>query len=95
MGGGSTSIPTTTRTATSSSAPSTTSRTRRGLATRYDKHALVYRGGVVLAAITLWLARIETRPSPVAVETRVAELRIAGIHSTLSMPQFTSRGSRS
>ena len=28
----------------------------RGLATRYDKHALVYRGGVVLAAILLWLA---------------------------------------
>lgn len=28
----------------------------RGLATRYDKHALVYRGGVVLAAIMLWLA---------------------------------------
>jgi transposase len=27
----------------------------RGLATRYDKHALVYRGGVVLAAIILWL----------------------------------------
>jgi len=28
----------------------------RGLATRYDKHALVFRGGVVLAAIILWLA---------------------------------------
>lgn len=28
----------------------------RGLATRYDKHALVYRGGAVLAAILLWLA---------------------------------------
>lgn len=27
----------------------------RGIATRYDKHALVYRGGIVLAAITLWL----------------------------------------
>ncbi len=27
----------------------------RGLATRYDKHALVYRGGRVLAAILLWL----------------------------------------
>lgn len=27
----------------------------RGLATRYDKHALVYRGGVVLVAIILWL----------------------------------------
>ena len=27
----------------------------RGIATRYDKHALVYRGGVVLAAILLWL----------------------------------------
>ena len=27
----------------------------RGIATRYDKHALVYRGGVFLAAILLWL----------------------------------------
>jgi transposase len=27
----------------------------RGLATRYDKLARVYRGGVVLRAITLWL----------------------------------------
>jgi transposase len=27
----------------------------RGLATRYDKHALTYRGGVVLAAILAWL----------------------------------------
>lgn len=28
----------------------------RGLATRYDKLAVVYRGGVVLRAITIWLA---------------------------------------
>ena len=27
----------------------------RGLATRYDKHAVVYRGGLVLAAIVMWL----------------------------------------
>jgi putative transposase len=27
----------------------------RGIATRYDKHAVNYRGGVVLRAITLWL----------------------------------------
>jgi transposase len=27
----------------------------RALATRYDKHALTYRGGVVLAAILAWL----------------------------------------
>ena len=27
----------------------------RGLATRYDKLAITYRGGVVLRAITLWL----------------------------------------
>jgi transposase len=27
---------------------------RRALATRYDKHALTYRGGVVLAAILTW-----------------------------------------
>jgi transposase len=28
---------------------------RRGLATRYDKLALTYRGGIVLASITIWL----------------------------------------
>ena len=28
----------------------------RGLATRYDKHAVVYRGGLVLAAALIWLA---------------------------------------
>ena len=27
----------------------------RGLATRYDKLALTYRGGIVLRAITIWL----------------------------------------
>lgn len=27
----------------------------RGLASRYDKHAVVYRGGLVLAAILTWL----------------------------------------
>ena len=27
----------------------------RGLATRYDKLATIYRGGIVLRAITLWL----------------------------------------
>jgi putative transposase len=27
----------------------------RGLATRYDKLAITYRGGVVLASITIWL----------------------------------------
>ena len=30
----------------------------RGIATRYDKHALIYRGGVVLAAIVLWLKHL-------------------------------------
>jgi transposase len=28
----------------------------RGLATRYDKHAVVYRGGLVLAAALIWAA---------------------------------------
>jgi putative transposase len=27
----------------------------RGIATRYDKHAVIYRGAVVLRAITIWL----------------------------------------
>lgn len=30
----------------------------RGLATRYDKLAITYRGGAVLRAITLWLKRL-------------------------------------
>ena len=34
----------------------------RGLATRYDKHALVYRGGVVLGAIVLWLKHLGDTP---------------------------------
>src|SRR5699024_8947317 len=35
----------------------------RGLATRYDKLAVTYRAGVVLAAILVWLRISETRPS--------------------------------
>lgn len=31
----------------------------RGLATRYDKLAITYRGGAVLRAITLWLKRLK------------------------------------
>jgi hypothetical protein len=27
----------------------------RGLATRYDEYAIVYRGGLILAALLLWL----------------------------------------
>jgi putative transposase len=34
----------------------------RALATRPDKHVLIYRGGVVLALILLWLTSGETRP---------------------------------
>ncbi len=30
----------------------------RALASRYDKKALIYRGGIVLAAITDWLSRL-------------------------------------
>jgi transposase len=35
----------------------------RGLATRHDKHALIYRGGVVLASILMWL-QAEFRDAP-------------------------------
>jgi transposase len=35
----------------------------RGLATRYDKHAIVYRGGLVLAAVLLWLTDLGDAPS--------------------------------
>ncbi len=31
----------------------------RGLATRYDKHALLYRSAAVLRAIVLWLKRLD------------------------------------
>lgn len=34
----------------------------RGIATRYDKLATVYRGGVVLRAITIWLANLGDMP---------------------------------
>jgi transposase len=34
----------------------------RGLATRYDKLALTYRGAVVLAAIVTWLRHLGDRP---------------------------------
>jgi putative transposase len=34
----------------------------RGLATRYDKFALTYRGGVVLAAIVTWLRALRDTP---------------------------------
>lgn len=34
----------------------------RGIATRYDKLALTYRGGAVLRAITLWLKRLGDTP---------------------------------
>jgi transposase len=34
----------------------------RGLATRYDKLATTYRGGVVLRAITLWLQELGDTP---------------------------------
>ena len=41
---------------------STRSETWRGLTTRYDKHVLTYRRGVVLAAILCWLNVLETGP---------------------------------
>jgi len=34
----------------------------RGLATRYDKHAVVYRGGVILAAALMWLRTLRDTP---------------------------------
>jgi putative transposase len=34
----------------------------RGLATRYDKLAFVYRGAAVLRAITLWLPHLSDTP---------------------------------
>lgn len=34
----------------------------RALATRYDKLALTYRGGVVLGAIIIWLRRLGDTP---------------------------------
>ncbi|PBA30441.1 IS5/IS1182 family transposase, partial [Mycobacterium intracellulare] len=34
----------------------------RGLATRYDKLAIVYRGAAVLRAITLWLPHLSDMP---------------------------------
>ena len=36
----------------------------RGIATRYDKHAVNYRSGVVLGAIVLWLRHLGDAPQP-------------------------------
>ncbi|MBB5617530.1 putative transposase [Chryseoglobus frigidaquae] len=41
----------------------------RGLATRYDKLALTYRGGAVLRAITLWLKQLGDTPRPSHAES--------------------------
>lgn len=37
----------------------------RGLATRYDKLVVTYRGGAVLRAVTLWLKRLDRVRTPV------------------------------
>ena len=37
---------------------------RRAIASRYDKHATVYRGGIVLAAIVDWLKHIQDTAWP-------------------------------
>ena len=37
----------------------------RGLATRYDKHAIVYRAAAVLNAVIAWTKALSERPSPV------------------------------
>lgn len=34
----------------------------RGLATRYDKHALVYRAGIQIAAVVAWLQKLRDTP---------------------------------
>lgn len=34
----------------------------RGLATRYDKHAVIYCGGIVLAAVLMWLRTLRDAP---------------------------------
>ena len=34
----------------------------RGIATRYDKHAVNYRAGVVVGAIVLWLRHLGDAP---------------------------------
>ena len=56
------SMPQTTRAATSSKRKFNTTKRWRGLATRYDKLAIVYRGGAVLRAITLWTAHLSDTP---------------------------------
>lgn len=48
----------------------------RGLATRYDKHALTYRGGVVLAAILAWLRPTPTDRSRARIELAVEDEQV-------------------
>ena len=50
----------------------------RGLATRYDKHAVVYRGGLVLAAALLWISDLSgVVASVLGVEQAFGEFRSA------------------
>ena len=56
------STPRRTRAATSSNARFNVFKQWRGLATRYDKLALTYRGGVVLRAIITWLRELGDTP---------------------------------
>src|SRR5699024_10279494 len=48
----------------------------RGLATRYDKLAVTYRAGGVLAAILVWVRISETRHSSMLV--RIGRTHVAG-----------------
>jgi hypothetical protein len=42
----------------------------RGLATRYDKHAVVYRGALVLAAALLWINDLSVSSPACSVSCR-------------------------
>ncbi len=62
----------------------------RGLATRYDKHVLIYRGGVVLAAILLWLTIQQTRPR-CSSWALAARTRLAAFHPRSPWPAASDR----
>ncbi|MBA2312033.1 MAG: transposase, partial [Actinobacteria bacterium] len=65
----------------------------RGLATRYDKHAIVYRGGLVLAAVLLWLTDLgDTYRRLVGAGQRL--LKTPTTRPRISVPDGGSKGSR-
>ena len=62
----------------------------RGIGTRYDKHAVNYRAGVVLGAVVLWLRHVGDMPKPSGLApvsaVRRPRWRLPGQHEDSERP---------